>query len=119
MYTLLSIKFNCEEKYSAHPPPINPFSKIITLPLFLVIPALIYFKKDKSFVRFIKDILVNRDTVILFFMINFLMIFYSIFNSFNIMYLITNNIIYISFYFFHILTFCHMTSIFFGTISFT
>lgn len=77
------------------------FSKIITLPLFLVIPALIYFKKDKSFVRFIKDILVNRDTVILFFMINFLMIFYSIFNSFNIMYLITNNIIYISFYFFH------------------
>ena len=77
------------------------FSKIITLPLFLVIPALIYFKKDKSFVRFIKDILVNRDTVILFFMINFLMIFYSIFNSFNIMYLITNNIIYISFYFFY------------------
>ena len=75
------------------------FSKIITIPLFFVIPALIYFKK-KSFLSFIKEILANRDTIILFCLINFLMIFYSILNSFNLMYFITNNIIYITFYFF-------------------
>ena len=78
---------------------MSVFSKIITIPLFLVIPALIYFKK-KTFLSFIKEILINRDTVIIFCVINFLMIFYSIFNSFNLMYFITNNIIYITFYFF-------------------
>ncbi len=75
------------------------FSKIITIPLFLIIPALIYFKK-KTFLSFIKEVLINRDTIILFCIINFFMIFYSILNSFNMVYFITNNIIYIAFYFF-------------------
>ena len=76
------------------------FSKIITLPLFLIIPALFYFKKNRSLKIFVKEILINRDTIIIFFTINLLMIFYSILNSFEIMYFISNNIIYISLYFF-------------------
>ncbi len=76
------------------------FAKIITLPLFLIIPALFYFKKNKSLNFFIKDIFINKDTIILFFIINFLTIIYSILYSFNLIYFITNNLIYISFYFF-------------------
>lgn len=77
------------------------FSKIITMPLFLMIPALIYFKKNKSLNFFIKDIFINKDLIILFFIINFLTIIFSILYSFDLMYFITNNVIYISFYFFY------------------
>lgn len=76
------------------------FSKIITLPLFFIIPALFYFKKNNSLIFFIKNILLNKETIFLFLIINFLTTIYSILYSFNLMYFITNNLIYVTFYFF-------------------
>ncbi len=76
------------------------FSKILTLPLFLIIPALFYFKKNNSLIFLIKNILLNKETIFLFLIINFLTIIFSILYSFNLMYFITNNLIYVTFYFF-------------------
>ena len=76
------------------------FSKILTLPLFFIIPALFYFKKNKSLNFFIIYIFFNKETIFLFLIINFLTIIFSILYSFNLMYFITNNLIYVTFYFF-------------------
>ena len=77
------------------------FSKIIILPFFLIIPILIYYKKQNSFRFLIKDFFTSKELMIIFFSISFIMIILSFQYGFKPIFFITNYIIYLTFFYFY------------------
>ena len=77
------------------------FSKIIILPLFLIIPIFIYFRNNNKLLFFFKDFFLDKKLIIIFFILNFLMIVFSFIYKYNLIVIVSNNLIYLSFLFFY------------------
>ncbi|MFL2898253.1 MAG: O-antigen polymerase [Candidatus Pelagibacter sp.] len=77
------------------------FSKLLVIPLLLIIPIIFYFRK-KRLNDFIKQFFLTKDMILPFVILNICFFLIYLYFSYPIILIITNNLIYLSFYFFYI-----------------
>lgn len=77
------------------------FSKLIIIPLFLIVPILFYLKNEKNIKNLFKNFFFNRGLIFLFLILNCIIFTIYINSSIKLILLFLNVLLYLIFYFFY------------------